>query len=91
MISVPGTMVEQECDSIGDPCPDLTLTHTGQSGFSLICDNQLEGNTLKDPNSCILLCDNHWTMAIECGLSEEGDKTWLDDWGEVVTDQDIKC
>merc|ERR1711892_307930 len=91
MIKTKTTIVEQDCSSANDPCPNLNLSHIGDPGFSLICDYPLQDNTLSDPNSCILLCDNHWTMAIDCGLSEMGDKTWLDDWGDVVIDNDIKC
>jgi len=92
-----------ETNKIAEPvCPNrceaLTLTkYAGQSWADLICDMPLgEGNTLADteddgPNSCILLCDNHLRMSIECGFTGNGEKHWHDIHGEVLTDDTIIC
>ena len=85
------SLLEPSCATVSDPCPTIELSHTGDPGFSIICDNPIEGSTLAYPNKCIVLCDNHWAMDIECGMADTGDKTWLNDWGEIITDQDIKC
>ena len=88
MIEGDTTIVEPTCPTSTAPCDPLTLTHMDQAGFNLICDNPLEaGSVLQDGNSCILLCDNHLTMSISCGLSDEGDKTWLADDGTVLVDE----
>jgi len=80
---------EPDCSTKNDPCPDLQLPQASQ--LALMCANPLENNVLTGQNSCILLCDNSLKMTIQCGLSDEGKKAWLNDWGEVVQADQIKC
>eukprot|EP00091_Calanus_sinicus_P018347 TRINITY_DN4153_c0_g1_i2.p1 TRINITY_DN4153_c0_g1~~TRINITY_DN4153_c0_g1_i2.p1 ORF type:complete len:328 (-),score=42.30 TRINITY_DN4153_c0_g1_i2:33-1016(-) len=83
------TIIEQECAST---CDDLTITiPPNQYWADLICDNPLEENKLKDGNSCILLCDNHLKMSIDCRFTREGEKQWQDGEGTELTAATIKC
>jgi len=82
------TIKEQVCTAACDP---ITITNS-QEWADLVCDNPLgDGNALEDGNSCILLCDNHLRMTIDCKYVVEGDKKWQDAHGVELTDADIKC
>merc|ERR1712142_382982 len=78
-------------------CKDLPLTkYTEQYWADLICDPPLgEDHKLKDndvyTNSCILTCDFHFKMTIDCNFMKDGEKEWTDNHGKIVTDQDVQC
>jgi len=80
---------EPDCSTKNDPCPDLQLPEANQ--LALMCENPLVNNVLTGQNNCILLCDNSLKMTIQCGLSDEGKKAWLNDWGEVVKADQLNC
>jgi len=86
MIDV-NTIKEQECTAI---CEAITITIT-QKWADLVCVTPLVDNLLEDGNSCILLCDNHLKMTIDCKYVVEGDKEWQDAHGTPLTAGDIKC
>jgi len=83
--------VEPECETMKQDCEPITLTHTDQHGLLLMCDYPIKDNILTYPNSCMLMCDNHFMMGIDCKMSEDGEKVWLDNYGEVVTDEKVRC
>merc|ERR1711915_208476 len=82
-------------------CEPLTLTsYQDQYWADLICDPPLESpGVLKDPaegedgvtDSCILLCDNHYKMAVDCTFMEEGNKYWNNLHGDVLDDSKVIC
>jgi len=82
--------VEPECEAMQKGCASMMLTHTDQRGLRLMCNKPIRDNTLTD-HSCILTCDNHFMMGIDCKMSEDGEKVWLDNNGEVVTDDRVRC
>merc|ERR1711892_397523 len=87
-----------ETNKIAEPvcpnrCEDLKLSsYANQPWADLICDLPLkDGTTLADSeedgtNSCILLCDNHMHMSIDCGFTGNGEKHWHDIHGVVLTE-----
>jgi len=78
---------EQAC---GATCETITIPEL-QEWADLVCDQPLgENNELVDGNSCILLCDNHLRMTIDCKYVEAGDKEWQNADGEVLP-ENIKC
>merc|ERR1719419_10736 len=85
---------EPEC---GTRCKDLTLTQFGSQYWAdLICDPALETPyTLQDKiertDSCMLLCDNHLKMTIDCTFMGNGEKYWNNNHGTVLTDDDVMC
>jgi len=89
MVAETDKITEQECEA---ECTPLVITDKHQYWSSLVCDTPLgEDKTLNDGNSCILLCDNHFYMTIDCEYDREGNKAWRDAAGEVLTDAKIKC
>ena len=90
MIENQGRITEQDCDA---KCPNLTLsTYLTQYWADLVCDNPLVEHTLVEPNSCILLCDNHLKTTIDCEYDDQGIKAWRDqDGGEIEDESDIAC
>jgi len=91
MIGSDGTIVEPECTSA---CQPLLLTEYAKDDWAdLICDTPLpDDDKLVEPNSCILLCDNHLKMSIDCVLTEEGEKEWQNGDGQpILADADVKC
>jgi len=82
-------------------CETLTLTsYQDQYWADLICDPPLETpGVLKDPaegedgvtDSCILLCDNHYRMAIDCTFMEKGEKYWNNLHGGKLNDSNVNC
>jgi len=84
-----GTITEQEC---GATCSPIKLTsYTSQWWADIICENPLVDNNLSEPNSCILLCDNHLEKTIDCEYDVHGDKAWRDADGNVLEEEDIAC
>jgi len=92
-----GTKIEeQECPA---KCLELDLENadfSNQWWADLVCDHPLEGTKLVEPNSCILLCDNHLSKTIDCKYNEDvetaqGDKIWQDSHGTKLEAEDIKC
>merc|ERR1719481_325545 len=95
MVEEQGKIAEPECPV---RCEELELTkYAEQSWADLICDFPLtDGNKLVDTeedgtNSCILLCDNHLQMSIDCGFIGEGEKHWHDIHGTELKDETIIC
>jgi len=90
MISMAGTITEQECNST---CPDIQLsTYADQWWADLICETPLVSNVLTPPNHCVLLCDNNLEKTIDCEYDAEGVKAWRDQEGNPLTDDsDIAC
>eukprot|EP00091_Calanus_sinicus_P017074 TRINITY_DN36855_c0_g1_i1.p3 TRINITY_DN36855_c0_g1~~TRINITY_DN36855_c0_g1_i1.p3 ORF type:complete len:104 (-),score=34.08 TRINITY_DN36855_c0_g1_i1:32-343(-) len=91
MIGEDGTIIEPECTSA---CQPLLLTEYAKDDWAdLICDEPLpEDDTLRPPNSCILLCDNHLKMSIDCVLTGEGEREWQKgDGTPIEEDEDVKC
>lgn len=89
------SIIEPSCAS---KCESLRLNHVEDiDGTEIFCDEPLEnGDNLVNGNSCILICDNHWTMSISCEFTEKGDehdgeKEWQDQNGELVTDDKVMC
>jgi hypothetical protein len=84
------TIDEPACPTI---CKPLPLTkYAEQDWADLICDSPLSvGNILEDGNSCILLCDNHLKMSIDCGFTGMGEKHWHDGHGALLDDEKIIC
>jgi len=89
MIAEAGKIVEQGCEAT---CTGLTVkAYQGQWWADLVCDTSLEGDKLVEPNSCILLCDNHLKMTIDCEFDAEGVKDWRNAAGVALTDPEIIC
>merc|ERR1711892_544855 len=85
------TIVEPECTSA---CQPLLLTEYATDDWAdLICDTPLpDDDRLVEPNSCILLCDNHLKMSIDCVLTGEGEREWQNGDGQpILADADVKC
>jgi hypothetical protein len=89
MVADTNKITEQECEAICDP---LEISDKNQYWASLVCDTPLgEDHILTEPNSCILLCDNHFYKTIDCEYDRKGDKAWRNAAGDVLHDADIKC
>ena len=94
MVEEQGKIAEPECAVRCDP---LQLTkYAEQDWADLICQSPLTDGSLVDteedgPNSCILLCDNHLHLTIDCGFTGMGEKHWHDSHGTVLEDKDIVC
>jgi len=73
-----------DCDPLSDP-------HTNQAWADLFCDNPLVGNKVKDPNFCMLLCDNHIEKSFADKIDEEGNKKWKEEDGTTITEANLKC
>jgi len=73
-----------DCDPLSDP-------HTNQAWADLFCDNPLVGNKVKDPNFCMLLCDNHIEKSFADKIDEEGNKKWIEEDGTTITEANLKC
>jgi len=89
MIAESNKITEQPCGATCDPI--ILDAYQDQWWADLICQNPMEDKTLREPNSCVLLCDNHLKMTIDCEYDAEGEKEWRNADGEVLTGQDIKC
>jgi hypothetical protein len=87
---ITGKITEQNCTA---SCDDLDLSNNpDQYWADLICETPLENHVLKDPNSCILLCDNHLKTTIDCKYNSEGEKHWYDGEDGIISDANqIKC
>jgi len=83
-----GTITEQECSA---QCEDITIDLSSQWWADIICENPLVNNVLKDPNSCILLCDNHLEKTIDCEFDIDGNKAWRNAEGQELKKEDITC
>merc|ERR1711915_1159421 len=94
MVADDGTILEPKCPT---KCADLTLsTYLTQYWADLICDPPIEADhTLKDnedrTDSCILTCDFHFKMTVDCNFKADGVKEWTDNHGNTVIDTDIQC
>ena len=94
MVAEEGKIAEPECPV---RCDDLPLTkYSEQAWADLICQSPLTDDTLVDTeedgaSSCILLCDNHLHLTIDCGFTGLGEKHWHDSHGSVLTDDTIVC
>jgi len=94
MVADQGKINEPDCPV---RCEELALTkYAEQPWADLICDFPLSDGKLVDTeedgtNSCILLCDNHLHLSIDCGFTGQGEKHWHDSHGTVLTDDTVLC
>jgi len=96
-----GEILEPGCcvvdkDADGCTCAELTDDTGNQDWADLICDHPVSpAGKVTDPNSCMLLCDNHLTKSFSCKFDIKeaalGEKKWLDISGEEVTEGNVKC
>merc|ERR1740124_1561984 len=73
-----------------DGCTCVPLDSSTDDWGDLICENTVDGSTVTEPNSCILLCDNHLNKAFNCRLDYGGDKKWLAEKDGAVI-ENVKC
>ena len=69
-----------------------------EEGADFLCDNELTMNEdgthleIVAPNTCVLLCDFHLSMSLECQISEEGETKCYDEGDSNPTSADnIYC
>ena len=69
-----------------------------EEGADFLCDNEPTLNEAKThleivaPNTCVLLCDFHLSMSLECLISKEGETECFDDGDSIPTSADnIYC
>jgi len=63
-----------------------------EEGADFLCDNDLELNEagthleIVAPNTCVLLCDFHLSMSLDCRINEAGETKCYDDGDDAPTD-----
>ena len=69
-----------------------------EEGADFLCDNDLELNEagthleIVAPNTCVLLCDFHLSMSLDCRIDEAGETKCYDDGDDDPTDpSNIYC